>query len=120
MHRLLPRNLWLPVFTAWCIIPYLAWGLDAAAFERALGTPALWKAPDFIRLWTRDPADGNALVSRAALAEEVMLFGIKPDAVAARFLPSAEVHSVSVVVLDAGNFFGFENSNVQGEPMEAA
>ncbi|HSI61569.1 MAG TPA: C39 family peptidase, partial [Candidatus Saccharimonadia bacterium] len=51
---------------------------------------------------------------RAALSSEVELFGMKPDTVAARFLPSAEVHSVTVVVLDAGNFFGFQNSNLQG------
>ncbi|QIF05364.1 C39 family peptidase [Roseimicrobium sp. ORNL1] len=105
---------------AWCITAHQVFAVDAAAFERALGTPNLWKSPDFVRLWTRDPADGNALVSRAALDGEVELFGIKPDAIAARFLPSAEVHSISVVVLDAGNFFGFENSNVQGDSIEAA
>jgi hypothetical protein len=110
----------LSMLAAWCIISYPAWAIDSAAFERALGTPAVWKSPDFIRLWARDPADVNAPVSRAALGGEVEIFGLKPDAIAARFLPSAEVHSVTVVVLDAGNFFGFGNSNLQGESFEAA
>jgi hypothetical protein len=119
MFHAIRKRLLLPMLATWCIISHPAWAIDSTAFERALGTPAVWKSPDFIRLWTRDPADANALVSRAALAGEVEIFGIKPDAVAARFLPSAEVHSVTVVVLDAGNFFGFQNSSLQGQSIEA-
>ncbi|RBP37314.1 hypothetical protein DES53_11452 [Roseimicrobium gellanilyticum] len=114
------RSLLLSWLAMWCITSHPALGLDSPAFERALGTPDVWKMPDFIRLWVRDPADANAPVSRAALGDEVEIFGIRPDAIAARFLPTAEVHSVTVVVLDAGNFFGFGNSNVQGESFEAA
>ncbi len=111
----------LPVLAAYCIAASGAWGIDSTAFERALGTPDVWKSPDFVRLWVRDPADAAAPVSRASLGDEVELFGMKPDAVAARFLPSAEVHSVTAVVLDAGNFFGFQNSNLQpGEAFEKA
>lgn len=112
---LLPVAAWLH-FNATC-----AAALDAAAFEKALASPAWWRAPDFAKLWQRDAADQGAAVSRGSLAVPVEVFGLTPDSVTARFLPDGQMHSVCLVVLDAGAFFGFGNSNLpQGEGLAVA
>jgi hypothetical protein len=112
----------MPLLAAWlCVGTARLVALDAAALEKAMASPIVWRTPDFAKLWVRDVADIGAGITRGALAESVELFGVKPDAVTARFLPDNQVHSVAVVVLDAGAFFGFDNSNLpQGETFEAA
>lgn len=99
----------------------LTFALDAAALERALAAPSEWKSSAFIQAWQRDASDALAPVSRAILPDEITLFGFRADTVAARFLASGEVHSISIVALDAGNFFGFNNTNLRAsETFEAA
>ena len=110
-------------------LPFAAWllfcasqalALDSTALEKALASPALWRTPDFAKLWTRDAADTGAGITRGSIPEQISLFGMQPHSITARFLPDNQVHSVSVVVLDAGAFFGFKNSNLpQGESFEA-
>lgn len=111
----------LPLAAVFLLGSTPATALDAAAIEKALTTPAVWRTPDFAKLWQRDQADSGALVTRGTLPQPVPIFGAQPDAVTARFLPDNQVHSIAVVLLDAGAFFGFNNSNVQqGETLEAA
>ena len=94
---------------------------DVAAFEKALITPASWSTPDSALMWMRDPADLGAGVVRGTLSQPVEIFGVQPPSVTARFLPDNQVHSLCLVMLDAGTFFGFENSSLpQGESFEAA
>lgn len=106
---------------ALCVSTMPASALDAVVFEQALANPGIWRTPDFAKLWLRDAAEAGAAVSRGSLAQPVDVFGVRPDSVTARFLPGGQVHSISVVVLDAGAFFGFGNSNLPpGETFEVA
>lgn len=98
-----------------------AFALDAAAFEKAIATPAMWRLPDFAKLWSHDAADATAAVSRGMLGEPVEVFGMRPASITARFVADGQLHSVCIVALDAGAFFGFGNSNLpRGESFEAA
>lgn len=111
----------LPLVVLWALSAWRLAALDAALFEEVLATPAAWRTPDFTRLWVREPLDAGAAVSRGGLSQGVEVFGMQPASVTARFLTDNQVHSVSVVMLDAGAFFGFGNSNLAtGETFEMA
>ena len=94
--------------------------IDSAALEQALCNPAQWRSEEFTALWKRDPMEAGAPVTHARFESPPEIFGLKPESVSATFAGD-DVHSVSVVVLDAGIFFGFANSNLrQGESLEKA
>jgi hypothetical protein len=112
----------LPLAATLALLPCPAGAaLDEAAFEKALASPSLWRTPDFAKLWQRDAADAGAALARGTLAQPAKVFGLTPVSITSRFLPDHQVHSISIVVLDAGAFFGFGNSNLpQGESFDAA
>ena len=103
------------------LVALLPWHRAAAFEESDLVNPARWDTADFRDAWARDPADAAAPLSRAVVKKPPAVFGVKPDTVAAWMLADGRVHAVSVVLLDAGAFFGFGNSNLPaGESFDAA
>lgn len=101
-------------------VPPRAGAIGSQELEQFLAAPARWTAPEFVELWTRDGADAGAAVSHARLKDPPEILGLKPESISATFSGDA-VHSVSIVLLDAGNFFGYLNSNLpQGQPLEKA
>ncbi|WP_395750570.1 hypothetical protein [Prosthecobacter sp.] len=87
------------------------------AEDELLTVPSHWQDAEFAALFPAPavPAEG---ISRVTAKQRLQLFGIQPMAVDARMVHGA-VHSISVVVFDAGSFFGYENSNLpKGETFE--
>lgn len=94
-------------------------GVSAHADEALLADAGRWEGAEFAASFPR-PAVETAGISRSFATAKPVLFGITPMSVSARFA-NGGVHSLSVVILDAGSFFGFNNSNLpQGESFETA
>lgn len=100
--------------TAILLLPWVSYDAQAQTLESVFAKPATWNSPDFVRLWTRDAGDAAATISsgRLAASPQTKIFGMTPDDVHASFLRTGELHSIHVVFLDAGNFFGYGNSNL--------
>lgn len=86
--------------------------------EEALLTDATrWEGAEFAAMFPA-PTMEAAGISRVAASQRIEMFGSQPMAVNARFV-NGRVHSVSVAILDAGSFFGFNNTNLpKGESFE--
>ena len=86
--------------------------------EYLLANATRWQGADFAALFPV-PTVEAAGISRVAATRRFEVCGIQPMAVNARFV-NAGVHSISVVMFDAGTFFGFNNSNLpKDESFEA-
>jgi hypothetical protein len=85
--------------------------------DELLADATCWQGAEFAALFPA-PAMEAAGISRVAATRRIEVLGIQPMAVNARFV-NGGVHSVSVVVFDAGSFFGFNNTNLpKGETFE--
>lgn len=114
-----------PLIKVRAFVPLLiaaALGVAPAAPEDHLADlldPARWSSENFMALWRKSPLEDTAPVSRAYPAGSTDPFGLAAQAVCARIVRGG-IHSISIVVLDAGTFFGFGNSNLpKGESFES-
>jgi hypothetical protein len=106
------------------LMALLAWGhaggMDSAAFQSALGDSKSWSSSEFTSLFSDAQEKGQTIVSRSFMKMPLEVFGASPASVCMRYAKD-EAHSVSIVLLDAGYFFGFQNSNLpRGESFEQA
>ena len=91
----------------------LCWLLLCASVrgdEKLFADATRWSSPEFAALFPA-PVVETAGISRVSAASRGAVFDIQPMAVSAR-LVNGSVHSISAVILDAGSFFGFNNSNL--------
>jgi len=99
----------------------LCWLLLCASVrgdENLFADATRWSSAEFAALFPA-PVVETAGISRVSAASRGDVFGIQPMAVSAR-LVNGSVHSISAVILDAGSFFGFNNSNLpKDETFEA-
>ncbi len=110
-----PVHLWLAGCLT-CALPARA--ADQPPFSQVLADPASWSAPGFLEQFKHDPADEGAPVAQARLQPAQEVFGLQPQTVSVT-LAHGVVHSISVVFLDAGIFFGFQNSSLpKGESFD--
>lgn len=83
---------------------------SARGEEDLLANPERWEGAEFAALFPA-PTTETAGISRVAATRIFEVFTSQPMAVNARFV-GGRVHSLSAVILDAGTFFGFNNSNL--------
>jgi hypothetical protein len=97
-----------------------AFPISAADLTSSIADPATWRSEEFLAQWPRKGVDDDSAFVRTQLPQGAELFGLKPAVISARWL-KGEVHSVSVIFLDAGYFFGYQNSNLpKGVTLESA
>ena len=97
----------------------LTFGLRGIAAESAgwivagdLRDAKIWQSPEYRDRW--EPIAGNDAGPQTRLrpVEMPTLFGLKPESAAARVV-GGQIDSLSLVMLDAGTYFGFKNGNIQ-------
>jgi hypothetical protein len=94
----------------WPLLCGLLLCASARGEEGLLADATRWEGPECAALFPA-PTLETAGISRVAAISRFEIFGSQPMAVNARFV-NGRVHSISVVILDAGTFFGFDNSNL--------
>lgn len=101
----------------WPVLCGLLLGASLHGEEDLLADTTRWQGADFTELFPV-PTVEAAGISRVAATRRPEVLGIQPVAVNARWV-NGGVHSISVVMFDAGSFFGYENSNLpKGESFE--
>ena len=101
----------------WPVLCGLLLCASARGEEELMADTTRWPGAEFAALFPA-PAVEAAGISRVAATRLMEVIGMQPMAVNARFV-NGGVHSVSVVVFDAGSFFGFNNTNLpKGETFE--
>ena len=101
----------------WPVLCGLLLCASARGEEELMADTTRWQGAEFAALFPA-PAVEAAGISRVAATRLMEVIGMQPMAVNARFV-NGGVHSVSVVVFDAGSFFGFNNTNLpKGETFE--
>jgi hypothetical protein len=101
----------------WPALCGLLLGANVRGDEGLLADATRWQGAEFAELFPA-PALEAAGISRVATTRRFEVFGSQPMAINTRFV-NGRVHSVSTVILDAGSFFGFNNSNLpKGETFE--
>ncbi|MDB6004756.1 MAG: hypothetical protein JWR15_1743 [Prosthecobacter sp.] len=94
----------------WPLLCGLLLCATASGDEGLLADATRWQGADFAALFPA-PTMETAGISRVAVTRLFEVFGSQPMAVNARFV-TGRVHSLSAVILDAGSFFGFNNTNL--------
>ncbi len=112
------RGCWL---TAIC----LAWlcgvcGASEWLKPNDLTDSGVWNREEYLAAWRLPAGGANAGgVVRGQLREPPALLGVPLQSASARFVHGT-LHSLSLVVLDAGDYFGYQNSNIHGMSAEQA
>lgn len=109
---------------SWLVVPWLVSFCHASAQQtwavaNDLIDSSVWSAQEFQALWRHDREEKPFALTRGYLLNPPWLAGIPVQAATARFL-GGEVDSLSVVILDAGEYFGFAGANVRGMSAEQA
>ncbi len=75
---------------------------------------SVWNSADFLAHWpARGKEVGGPGITRVVLAQPGALLGLPIHSAGARFV-RGEIDSLSIVFLDAGDFFGFQGTNLHG------
>lgn len=93
---------------------------NAGDLTSSFSDSAAWRTEAFLSQWPGRGTKNDGAFVRTVLPDGPLIFGLKPAMISARWL-NGEVHSVSILFLDAGYFFGYQNSNLpQGMSFDAA
>ncbi|OYW74495.1 MAG: hypothetical protein B7Z37_17515 [Verrucomicrobia bacterium 12-59-8] len=102
----------------WPVLCGLFLSASVRGEEGLLADATRWQGAEFAALFPV-PTVEAASISRVAATRRFEVFGSQPMAVSARWV-NGGVHSISVVIFDAGSFFGYNNSNLpKDESFEA-
>ena len=74
---------------------------------------AAWRSAEFASLFRLEEGDRQAPVARVWLKETLPLPGLRYQTISARLI-AGRIHSISIVIFDAGEFFGYHGSNLPG------
>ena len=102
----------------WPVLWGLLLNMAVHAEDALLADATQWQGAEFSELFPAPKVEA-AGISRVAATRRVDVCCCQPMALAARWIGGG-VHSVSAVILDAGSFFGYNNSNLpKDESFEA-
>lgn len=91
----------------------------SALLRRAITDMDVWRSADFAGLFQLEEGDRQSPVARVWLKEKVPVAGLTYQSISARLI-GGRIQSVTVVIFDAGEFFGFRGVNLPGGMSPAA
>ncbi len=100
---------WTPRMAAACL-GLLAAGSGAQEAKDLLD-PSRWKSPEVRDAFRLPEPELTGPVLRGYLPDLPDILGVRPMAVSARLI-NGEISSLSVLIWDAGTFFGYQNANL--------
>ncbi|MCB1208979.1 MAG: hypothetical protein KDK97_06610 [Verrucomicrobiales bacterium] len=87
--------------------------LASVALRKAFTDTDVWRSADFAGLFRLEEGDRQSPVARVWLKDSVPLGTLRYQSISARLI-GGRIQSVTVVILDAGDFFGYRGVNLPG------